>query len=553
MKSIKKPLFSICLLLLLLSGIIGVSQLLYKRFDLTVDKRYTLSPTTQQLLAQIKGPIDIKVLLKGNIPAEYKRLQTETLQLLEEYKVANKNIHFDFVNPLEGKDVDSQLQALSTEGFAPLMITSTIQGKTSEEYILPWAIITRGDKQERVPLLRNKLGASAQEKIEFSVQNLEYAFSDALYKILLEKQKNIAIIRSNGTLSDIQIADFLRLEQNYYHLAPFVLDSVATAPEKTLKQLSTFQLCIIAKPTEPFTDEQKQVLDQYIMNGGRVLWLLDPVAASMDELFRQQGRTMAMPQDLNLTDMLFKYGVRLNYDLINDWYFTQIVVAQGSGSQTQYTPIPWVYSPMILSANNHMINKNLDGIRLQFVSSIDTLSNGIKKSILLSSSPLSKQEGTPKELILDFPEKTTEGYEKGNFPVAVLLEGSFTSAFKNRVKPIAQLQSKDQSEPNKMIVISDGDIIRNDIQQGEPLELGYDKWTNQYFDNKAFLQNCVNYLLDDTAFLSLRNKKVSLAFLDKKTLEKDITYWKLIAFVVPLLSLAILGLGVRFWYKKRFS
>lgn len=553
MKSIKKPLFSICLLLLLLSGIIGVSQLLYKRFDLTVDKRYTLSPTTQQLLAQIKGPIDIKVLLKGNIPAEYKRLQTETLQLLEEYKAANKNIHFDFVNPLEGKDVDSQLQALSTEGFTPLMITSTIQGKTSEEYILPWAIITRGDKQERVPLLRNKLGASAQEKIEFSVQNLEYAFSDALYKILLEKQKNIAIIRSNGTLSDIQIADFLRLEQNYYHLAPFVLDSVATAPEKTLKQLSTFQLCIIAKPTEPFTDEQKQVLDQYIMNGGRVLWLLDPVAASMDELFRQQGRTMAMPQDLNLTDMLFKYGVRLNYDLINDWYFTQIVVAQGSGSQTQYTPIPWVYSPMILSANNHMINKNLDGIRLQFVSSIDTLSNGIKKSILLSSSPLSKQEGTPKELILDFPEKTTEGYEKGNFPVAVLLEGSFTSAFKNRVKPIAQLQSKEQSEPNKMIVISDGDIIRNDIQQGEPLELGYDKWTNQYFDNKAFLQNCVNYLLDDTAFLSLRNKKVSLAFLDKKTLEKDITYWKLIAFVVPLLSLAILGLGVRFWYKKRFS
>lgn len=553
MKSIKKPLFSICLLLLLLSGIIGVSQLLYKRFDLTVDKRYTLSPTTQQLLAQIKGPIDIKVLLKGNIPAEYKRLQTETLQLLEEYKAANKNIHFDFVNPLEGKDVDSQLQALSTEGFTPLMITSTIQGKTSEEYILPWAIITRGDKQERVPLLRNKLGASAQEKIEFSVQNLEYAFSDALYKLLLEKQKNIAIIRSNGTLSDIQIADFLRLEQNYYHLAPFVLDSVATAPEKTLKQLSTFQLCIIAKPTEPFTDEQKQVLDQYIMNGGRVLWLLDPVAASMDELFRQQGRTIAMPQDLNLTDMLFKYGVRLNYDLINDWYFTQIVVAQGSGSQTQYTPIPWVYSPMILSANNHMINKNLDGIRLQFVSSIDTLSNGIKKSILLSSSPLSKQEGTPKELILDFPEKTTEGYEKGNFPVAVLLEGSFTSAFKNRVKPIAQLQSKEQSEPNKMIVISDGDIIRNDIQQGEPLELGYDKWTNQYFDNKAFLQNCVNYLLDDTAFLSLRNKKVSLAFLDKKTLEKDITYWKLIAFVVPLLSLAILGLGIRFWYKKRFS
>ena len=553
MKSIKKPLFSICLLLLLLGGIIGVSQLLYKRFDLTSDKRYTLSPTTLQLLSKVKAPIDIKVLLKGNIPAEYKRLQTETLQLLEEYKAANKHIHFEFVNPLQGKDVDSQLQALSAEGFTPLMITSSTGATTSEEYIIPWAIITKGDKQERVPLLRNKLGASSQEKIQFSVQNLEYAFSDALYKLFLEKQKNIAVIRSNGTLADIQIADFLRLEQQYYHLAPFVLDSVATAPEKTLKQLSEFQLCIIAKPTMPFTDEQKQVLDQYIMNGGRVLWLLDPVAASLEELFRQQGRTMAMPLNLNLTDMLFKYGVRLNYDLINDWYFTQIVVAQGSGSQTQYTPIPWVYSPMILSANNHMINKNLDGIRLQFVSSIDTLSNGIKKSILLTSSPLSKTEGTPREIILDFPEKTTEGYEKGNFPVAVLLEGSFTSAFKNRVKPIAELEDKDQSVPNKMIVISDGDIIRNDIQQGAPTELGYDKWTNQYFDNKAFLQNCVNYLLDDTAFLSLRNKKVSLAFLDKKILEKEATYWKSIAFIVPLLTLTLLGLGVRFWYKKRFS
>ena len=196
MKSIKKPLFSICLLLLLLGGIIGVSQLLYKRFDLTSDKRYTLSPTTLQLLSKVKAPIDIKVLLKGNIPAEYKRLQTETLQLLEEYKAANKHIHFEFVNPLEGKDVDSQLQALSVEGFTPLMITSSTGATTSEEYIIPWAIITKGDKQERVPLLRNKLGASSQEKIQFSVQNLEYAFSDALYKLFLEKQKNIAVIRS---------------------------------------------------------------------------------------------------------------------------------------------------------------------------------------------------------------------------------------------------------------------------------------------------------------------------------------------------------------------
>ena len=214
MKSLKKYTLSLSLVVVVLAAMLFLSQILYKRFDLTADKRYTLSPTTLQVLSQVKTPVSIKVLLKGNIPAEYKRLQVETLQLLEEYKAKNKNIHFEFLNPLEGKNPDEQLQKLSMEGFTPLMITSSSQGKTSEEYILPWAIIRQGDKQERVSLLRNKLGASSQEKVQFSVQNLEYAFSDALYKILLEKQKKIAIIRSNGTLADIQIADFLRFDSS---------------------------------------------------------------------------------------------------------------------------------------------------------------------------------------------------------------------------------------------------------------------------------------------------------------------------------------------------
>ena len=213
MKSLKKYTLSLSLVVVVLAAMLFLSQILYKRFDLTADKRYTLSPTTLQVLSQVKTPVSIKVLLKGNIPAEYKRLQVETLQLLEEYKAKNKNIHFEFLNPLEGKNPDEQLQKLSMEGFTPLMITSSSQGKTSEEYILPWAIIRQGDKQERVSLLRNKLGASSQEKVQFSVQNLEYAFSDALYKILLEKQKKIAIIRSNGTLADIQSLTFFVLNK----------------------------------------------------------------------------------------------------------------------------------------------------------------------------------------------------------------------------------------------------------------------------------------------------------------------------------------------------
>ena len=553
MKLIKPYLTSILLVIILLGAILVVSKRFYKRFDLTSDKRYTLSATTLDLLSKIEEPIYIKVLLKGNIPPEYKSLQTETLQLLEEYRAINDYISFEFVNPLEGKNPDEQIQKLNYEGFTPLLITSSQEGKTSESYIFPWVIIEKGEKQQRVSLIRNKIGATTQEKIAFSVQNLEYAFSDALYKLLIQKEKKIAVLKSNGTLPDIQIADFLRTEQEYYHIAPFTLDSVATNPEKTLKQLSEYQLCIIAKPTEKFLDEQKQVLDQYIMKGGRVLWLLDQTSISLEDLYKQEGHTMAMPMDLNLGDMLFKYGVRLNYDLLNDWYFTQVVVAQGNGSQTQYIPIPWVYSPMILSSNNHLITKNLDGIRLQFVSSIDTLSNNVKKTVLLTSSPISKQEGIPKEIFLDFPEKTMEGYNKGNFPVAVLLEGNFSSAFKNRIKPIEQLKSEDESIATKMIVISDGDIIKNDIQQGEPIELGYDKWTNQFFDNKIFLQNCVNYLLDDTNFLQLRNKKISLPFLDKKLIKEEKVYWEVIAFVTPMILLLLIIIIFRIWYRKEYS
>ena len=208
---------------------------------------------------------------------------------------------------------------------------------------------------------------------------------------------------------------------------------------------------------------------------------------------------------------------------------------------------------MILSPNNHLITKNLDGIRLQFVSSIDTLSNNVKKTVLLTSSPISKQEGIPKEIFLDFPEKTMEGYNKGNFPVAVLLEGNFSSAFKNRIKPIEQLKSEDESIATKMIVISDGDIIKNDIQQGELIELGYDKWTNQFFDNKIFLQNCVNYLLDDTNFLQLRNKKISLPFLDKKLIKEEKVYWEVIAFVTPMILLLLIIIIFRIWYRKEYS
>ena len=533
-----------------------IAKLWHTRIDLTQDKRYTLSEVSKKTLAKIQNPIVIDVLLKGNIPTEFKKLQTETIQLLDEYAAANNNIIVNFVNPLEGEEhPESVIQELINNGYQPLQITQNEAGKSSIEYIFPWAVISDGKKSERVRLFVNKLGSTDQEQVQNSVQKLEYNFTDALYKFTLDKKKKIAVLRSNGALKDIYMADFLKTAREYYFIAPFTLDSVATNPEKTLHDLEKFDLLLVPKPTEPFTDAQKQVIDQYIMNGGRALWLIDNVAVSLEDMYKTGGMTMAMPVNLNLTDMFFQYGFRINYTLVNDLYFSEIIVATGDGSQTRYMPIPWVYNPLVLSGNNHLINNHLDAVRFQFANSIDTLKNGVKKTVLLASSPFSKADGTPREINLriDPNNQNKEAYKHGNIPLAVLLEGEFNSVYKDRIRPINLKEKADRSKPTKMLVVADGDIIKNDIDSKNnfPLELGFDKWTNKYYDNKAFLQNALNYLLDDTEFLSLRNKKVQLAFLDKEKVAESASSWQVKVFVYPLLLLILVMLSVLYFYRKK--
>lgn len=542
--------------LLLLLVINYIAQQWHSRIDLTQDKRYTLSETTRKTLSQIQQPLVIDVLLKGNIPTEFKKLQTEAIQLLEEYTAANDHLIVNFVNPLEDEpNADAAIQNLINNGLQPLQIAQTEAGKSSVEYIFPWAVISDGKRVEKVRLFIDKLGTTDQERVQNSVQRLEYNLTDALHKFTVKKQKKIAILRSNGTLEDVYLYDFLKTAREYYFIAPFTLDSVATNAEKTLKDLEKFDLLLVAKPTSPFSDEQKQVIDQYIMNGGRVLWLIDQVNVSLEDMYKTGGVTMAMPLDLNLTDMFFQYGFRLNYTLINDLYFSEIVVATGDGSQSRYMNIPWVYNPMVLSSNNHLINSNLDAVRLQFANSIDTLKNGVKKTVLLSSSPFSKADGTPREINLRIDPKAMnkELYKKGNIPLAVLLEGEFKSMYKDRVRPLELKENATLSRPTKMIVVSDGDIIKNDFdsQHKMPLELGFDRWTSKYYDNKAFLQNAMNYLLDDTEFLTLRNKKVQLAFLDKEKVAESAKAWQIKVFLYPLLALVIVMLLSGYFYRRK--
>ena len=552
----KRSLLSITKAVVLLLIVNILASFFYGRIDLTEDSRYTLSKAALNSVGEFSTPVIVDILLDGNLPSEFIKLKVETRQLLEEFASENKNIKFNFVNPLEGApQIDGVITDLQALGLTPTNVTVEQNGKVSQEIIFPWAMVNYNNSTVKVPLLKNKLGATTEERVNNSVQHLEYAFADAFTKLNIKEKKKIAIIKGNGELGDIYMADYLTTIKDYYNIGAITLDSVSTNPEKVLEQLKGFDLALIAKPTEAFTDEEKFILDQYISGGGKSLWLIDQVAMELDSLFNEEGTAMALPRNLNLNDFFFKYGIRLNADLVNDLYFTQIVLATGEGNSSQYNPVPWYYNPMVFSKNDHPINNNLEAIRFQFTGSLDTLANGYKKHILLSSSPLSKTEGVPKPIQLDIintpPDKDL--YNDGNKILGVLVEGAFKSTYENRVKPIKLNKIVDQGPENKMIVLSDGDLIRNQIRNGRPLELGYDKWTNNFFGNKEFLINCLNYLLDDTGLINIRNKKVTIPFLDEEKINNQKTKWQLINIGLPLCLTFIFGFLIHTIRKKKYG
>ncbi|WP_410880756.1 gliding motility-associated ABC transporter substrate-binding protein GldG [Myroides sp. DW712] len=536
----------------------GIGAFVYQRFDLTQDKRYTLSPITNEIIDKVEEPVLIEVLLEGQFSQEFVKLQAETRQLLEEFSAKNSNILFRFVNPLEegGGTQDEIVNNLYGLGAKPVTLTVNNKGIQSQALVFPWAFVSRGEQMVKVQLLKNMIGANTEEKVLTSIQHLEYAFTEAIAKINTPKSKKIAILKGNGQLEDQYIADFLLSAKDSYHLAPFTLDSVAKAPEKTLEQLKEFDLAIIAKPTQEFDDKQIEVLDQFIMNGGKTLWLLDQVQADFDSL-RAKGSMLVYPKDQSLGEMLFKYGVRINPLLVKDEVATPIKLALGrQGSETQYGEFIWKFAPFVYPESNHPIVKNIEGVRMDFASPIDTLKNGIQKTVLLQSSQYSLTVGTPAEITLDILNEETDPahYEgKGNYVLGVLLEGQFKSVFENRVLPFALPQVKKQSIATKMIVISDGDIIKNQLDQHyQPMELGYDKWTNKLYGNKEFLFNSVNYLLDDSGLINLRTKEVKIPVLDKMRVFEHYTTIQIIVLAVPVAVLLILGFLFSFFKRKAF-
>ncbi|MEZ4779245.1 MAG: gliding motility-associated ABC transporter substrate-binding protein GldG [Flavobacteriaceae bacterium] len=538
-----------------------LGQFMYKRFDLTQDKRYTLSEAAKNTIATANSPIYVDIFLKGNLPAEFKRLQKETEQLLEEFSAYNSKVIFEFINPLEGEeDIAGIRQQMSEFGLTGAQVEIKENGKLTSEIVYPWALAYYNEKTVRIPLLKNQLGSTQEERVNNSIQNLEYAFADGFSKLTTPKKHKVAVLKGNAELEDRYIADFLKTLGEYYYIGQFTLDSVAISPQRTLAELKKYDLLIAAQPKIPFTEEEKYTLDQFVMNGGASLWLVDATEQRIDTL---NGTTFAFGKDLHLNDFFFKYGVRINPDLVKDVYAAPIALATGEENESQYSKYPWLYSPLSQSANNHPIVTNIEAVKFDYASTIDTLPNAIKKTVLLSTSPISKVVGLPAEIDInkEIPENLkimNEGpdpsqFNAGEIPLAVLLEGEFTSVYANRIKPFKTEKDFVKSIPAKMVVISDGDVIKNQLDRGRPLELGFDKWTNTYYGNKEFLLNTVNYLLEDSGLINIRTKKIAIPFLDpQKTAEKR-SSWQLLNLLLPLGLLAFFGILFTYLRKRKYT
>lgn len=527
-----------------------LSSKLFTRFDVTADKRYTLSEVSTNLTDKIDKQLLINVYLEGDFPLEFQRLQIETRQFLEELQAKNSNINFRFINP------DNSRERLVKRGMTPSQLTVEEDGKLSEAIIFPWAEVLYGQKSVIVPLLPNSLAKSQEEQLQNAISNLEFSFAEAINTITQTTQKKVAVLSGNGELEDQYVYSFLSEVGKKYRMAKFTLDSVAKNPQKTLKDLQQYDAVIIAKPTERFTAEEKLTLDQFIINGGKSLWMIDANVADTDSLYNQ-GKMLAYPRDLNLTDLLFSYGVRVNNHLIQDLYAAKLKLASGnSGNQTQFEDFSWFYHPLVVTNPNHPITKNVLPVRLRFATQIDTLQKPeIKNTPLLISSVLTKKVGTPAiiELSSIASEPKQEEFADGNQLLAVLLEGNFTSAYANRIKPFTTDNFKDKSNSNKMIVISDGDVGKNQLLKGRPHDLGVDKWTKQRFGNKDFLLNAVDYLLDDSGLIELRNKSLILRNLNKKQVYNERRFWQFLNIGLPLALLALFGFGFNYWRRKKYQ
>lgn len=546
------------------------------KIDLTEDKKHSISKESKQIINNLDDVLFIKVYLDGDFPSEFKHLQAELLNLLTTFKsIAGENLDFEIINPNQTKDKKEKnnlFKQLVKNGLNPTDIEIRSTSSKSSQIIFPGALIYYKERKKAVNFLNNSATKKPGENINSSIENLEYEFISAIYHLTKNKTEKIAFLEGNGELTAAEVYDLTEsvLQDNYklsYHynierfnIKEFEIDSATMQADiaKQILNLNKFKTLIIAKPTIAFNMLEKFIIDQYIMNGGKILWLIDGVNASIDSL-QKANSFIALKNDLNLDDQLFKYGARINANLIEDLRSTQIPIVTGySNNIPQQSYFPWPYYPLLFSERNHSISKGLDAIKCDFASSIDTIKNSIKKTILLTSSKQSRFNPAPVKISLGILENppSIESFNKSELPIAVLLEGEFESVFKNRILPRQQsIDFKDKSKTTKMIVVSDGDIARNNISSNSDIyPLGYDKFIKYtYPGNKKFVMNAIHYLCDDIGLTKLKSKEIKLRLLDKEKITINKHLIQFINIILPLILLFIFMILFLHFKKTKYA
>lgn len=531
-----------------------ISSFLFTRFDLTSEKRYTLSPATIGLLKNLKDVVYVKVYLEGEFPPGFKRLRNATREMLDEMRVyANGNLEYEFIDPSESPDEKERNRVynqLAGQGLQPTNLEQKEKEGSSQKIIFPGAIFSFAANQAPLQLLKDQMGKSPEQMLNSSIEGLEYEIGSTIRKITQNIPIQVGFIQGHGELDKISTVDMRRSLTGAYGVEEVTIN-------QNIKALEIYRAIIIAKPDSAFDEKDKFIIDQFIMRGGKVLWLIDQMDVEMDSL-KGTGETFAMGRSLNLDDMLFRYGARLNYDLVEDLQAAPIPVIKGYvGNQPQQALMPWYFFPLITPYGRHPIVNNLNAIRCEFAGTIDTVgTRDIRKTVLLSTSRYTKVVNAPVRVNLaimrDKPDPAQ--FRQSYKTIALLLEGVFPSNFENRVVKLNedQKEPRTRSIPNKMIVIADGDLIRNDVKKsnGSVYPLGYDKFTGEMFGNKNFLLNCMDYLCDDSGLITVRSKEIKLRMLDNTIIAENRMAIQWINTLGPILCILLFGI-FKTWKRRQ--
>jgi len=544
-----------------------LSSFINKRIDLTKEGRFTLTQATKDLLRETDDLVTVQVYLDGEMPAGIKRLRNATNDMLDEFRAYTGNkLQYRFSNPLEGVEGNEAkrnvLEELAKKGISPQRFRIQDGEGFEEKVFLPGALVIYKGREYPVNLLEALGAEGSQNSINNSVALLEYKLANAMQKLRRNRKPRIGFLKGHGELDTMQLADAAASLAPYYVLSELNLDDFTVSPDE-------YDLIIAAKPTQPFSEKDIFKLDQFVTHGGKMFWLLENLAADIDSL-QNRPYYIPTPFNLGLDELLFKYGVRVNESLLQDLQSNPIPLVVGVdalGNANQQSLFPWLYHPVFTNANKeHPITKNLGPVAGEFVATIDTIKQAeVNKTILLTSSQYAKVFYPPIKIELEQARQqpNPEQFRKSFQPVAVALEGNFGSIFTNRMN--VQMMEiidgfkdwgfKEKSEQNKMLVVSDGDMIHNDYDRRNrrPLPLGFNRFNKKTFSNKDFVLNGVEWLLDNSGIIVARNKDVTLRLLDVERIKKEKTFWQTINVVLPLVFVLLFGLIYGFIRKRRFT